>query len=383
MAEARTVAVVGGGAAGFAAALAAASAGARVTMIARAPGATSLYSGAMEIAPQLDVLVHLPHHPLNRLGMDAPKLAAELEEACAGFVAALGRAGLELRGGLRDTGAYADLRGTPANANLVPATVAGGELTALRGRRVAVVGVPEVGEYDAAATAAALRELAGVEAEAVECPVDGLGPGASITDIFGLPAPEPRTRAEAVAYPPGFTGLPEGGFELLAAAPSPHGWRLQLAMTAALSAAGVEVRQSKATGFEASNGVVTALRVGDDSVTADAFVLASGRFIGGGLEKSRSVREPLFGLQVFLDGHPIDEQSVTLHHLEYLSPEPAFRAGLLTDTQLRPLDGDGRPQFQNLRAAGAILGGRDYTDGFGFGVPLATGRLAGVWSARG
>lgn len=377
-----SVAVVGGGLAGFAAALAAAAEGASVTVVARAPGATSLYAGGMEVAPALDVLARRPEHPLNRLGMDAATLGAELAEAAASLVATLGRAGLKLAGAAGESGVYADVRGVPRVANIVPATVAPGELTALRGRRVAVVGIPAVGEYDAAATAKALQELAGVDAEPVECPLDDLGPGASITDLFGRPAPRPRTRAEAIAYPPGFTALPENGFELLAAAPSPHGRRLQQALDGALAAAGVRVVRGAATAFAADGGTITSLEVGSERVTAGAFVLAGGRFIGGGLVKSRVIREPLFGLDVFFDGRPAAEQGVALHHLEYLSPEPAFRAGLLTDAQLRPLDRHGRAPYVNLRAAGAILGGRDYTDGFGFGVPLLTGRLAGRWSVR-
>ena len=44
-------------------------------------------------------------------------------------------------------------------------------------RRVAVIGIPEVGEYDAAATAQTLTDLAAVAAEPVECEVAQLGPG--------------------------------------------------------------------------------------------------------------------------------------------------------------------------------------------------------------
>src|SRR5438105_165122 len=98
----------------------------------------------MEIAPSLEVLANLPDHPLNRLGLGAASLGSELEEACSGLLTTLGRAGLQLRGGVRESGVYADVRGLPRKANIVPATVAAGELTALRGRRVAVVGIPAV-----------------------------------------------------------------------------------------------------------------------------------------------------------------------------------------------------------------------------------------------
>lgn len=379
----RRVLVAGGGLAGFAAAQAAAAAGARVTVAWRAPGATALYAGAMEIAAPLEVLGTQPDHPLNRLGLDQPRLGAELEEACTTFSVAIGRAGLALRGGARDRGRYADLHGRVREASLVPGTVAPGELEALRGKRLAVVGVPAVGEYQAEATAAAIHAATGVDTVAVECEIEGLGPGASVTDLFGRPAPRPQIRAEAIAYPPGFTDLPPTGFELLAAVPSPHGWRLQQAVEAALAALRVEVVRGEITGFETRAGSVLAARLAGRTIEAEAFVLATGRFIGGGLRKEREIREPLLGLTVFFEGGEVSGQAVRLRHLEYLGPEPAFRAGLRTDPELRPLGSDGRPAYRNLRAAGSILGGRDYDDGFGFGVPLVTGRLAGAWSARG
>ena len=74
------VLVIGGGIAGYCAALAARRAGAEVTTVARAPGATALYAGAMEIVDDLDsVLKSEPHHPFSRLGMDSVRLAHELD----------------------------------------------------------------------------------------------------------------------------------------------------------------------------------------------------------------------------------------------------------------------------------------------------------------
>ena len=75
------VLVVGGGIAGYCAALAARRDGAEVTVVARAPGATALYAGAMEIVDDLDSVLRSPYHPLARLGMDAVGLATELDGA--------------------------------------------------------------------------------------------------------------------------------------------------------------------------------------------------------------------------------------------------------------------------------------------------------------
>jgi glycerol-3-phosphate dehydrogenase subunit B len=371
------VVVVGGGFAGYCAALAARRAGAEVTVLARAPGATALYAGAMEVVDDLDAILKTePHHPFTRLGLDAVRLATELDTAIQALHLALEKGGLKFEGGWRTRGLYADIHGLARPANLVPATVAGGELRALAGRRVAVVGVPQVGDYDAASTAQALKELHGIEAFAEDVSIADLPASASLTDLYGRKAPTlARARAASVAYPPGFTGLPPDSFELLASPPSPHGWRLQ--QTIGLGAVKAEV-----SGFESAGGRIAAARAGDRAFRADAFVLATGHHIGGGIRGGRSAAEPLLGLGVFHDGRPASSGGARLRHLEYLDAAAEMRSGLLTDQRLRPLDEDGSVRYANLFAAGAVLGGYDYAGSCGFGVPLLTGWLAGDWATK-
>ena len=376
------VLVVGGGLAGTWAAVTAAQAGAEVVLVSRAAGATALYAGGMEIAPDLEeVMAKEPFHPFTRLYRDHLQLGADLEQVCASLVAELSRAGLPINGDARHRGRYADLHGAARNAQLVPRTVAPGELTALRGRHVAVAAVEGVGDYDAASTAEALAEH-GVKATVVKAPMKGLPVGAALGDLFGHPAPAVRTSADLVAFPPGFVKLPKNGFELLAAAPSPHGWRLHKALEAVLRRARVKVLTGEVTDFRRAGSRLKAALLGEDEMEADSFVLAGGRFIGGGLVKSRLVHEPLLDLAVYYQGEPIEEAYPRLRHLEYIDPAPAFRTGLLTDAELRPVDATGAPAFANLRAAGAVLGGYDYAGGgCGFGVPLLTGWLAGRLAA--
>jgi len=76
------VVVIGGGIAAYCAALGARREGAEVVVLAKAPGATALYSGAMEIVDDLDgVLKSEPNHPLSRLKLDAVRLSTELDTA--------------------------------------------------------------------------------------------------------------------------------------------------------------------------------------------------------------------------------------------------------------------------------------------------------------
>jgi glycerol-3-phosphate dehydrogenase subunit B len=372
-----SVVVIGGGFAGYSAALAARRAGAEVTMVARAPGATALYAGAMEIVDDLEsILGTQPHHPFTRLGLDAVRIATELDSAIQAIRLALEKGGLKLEGGWRGRGFYADIHGLARPGNLVPATVAGGELRALAGRRVAVVGVPEVGDYDAASTAQALKELHGVDAFAEDVSIPNLPMSASLTDLYGRRAPAlSKARAASVAYPPGFTNLPDDSFELLAAPPSPHGWRLQQVI--GLGAVKAEVQS-----FESERGRITAARAGDRLFRADAFVLAAGHHIGGGIRGGRKPSEPLLDLGVFHEGVLASAGGARLRHLEYLDPAAEMQSGLLTDTQLRPLNEEGVAPYTNLYAAGAVLGGYDYAGACGFGVPLLTGWLAGTRAAK-
>jgi glycerol-3-phosphate dehydrogenase subunit B len=372
-----SVVVIGGGFAGYCAALAARRGGAQVTVVARAPGATALYAGGMEILDDLDsVLGTQPHHPFTRLGLDAVRIATELDTAIQAVHLALEKGGLKFEGGWRKRGLYADIHGLARPANLVPATVAGGELRALAGRRVAVVGVPQVGDYDAASTAQALKELHGIDAFAEDVSIPNLPMSASLTDLYGRRAPAlAKARAASVAYPPGFTNLPDDSFELLAAPPSPHGWRLQ--QTIGLGSVNGEVES-----FDSENGRISSARAGDRTFRADAFILATGHHIGGGIRGGRMPAEPLAGLGVFHDGHPASAGGVRLRHLEYLDAAAEMKSGLMTDQQLHPLNEEGVAPYANLYAAGAVLGGYEYAGPCGFGVPLLTGWLAGTLAAK-
>ena len=373
-----SVVVIGGGIAGYTAAMAARRDGANVTVVARAPGATALYAGGMEIVDDLDaILASQPHHPFTRLGIDAVGLATELDNAVTTLQVALAKEGLPFEGTWRSLGQYADIHGLARPANLVPATVRGGELRGLMGKRVAVIGVPEVGDYDAASAAQAMKELHSVEAFAEEVSIQDLPPAAALTDLYGRRAPVPKgIKAESIAYPPGFAKLPDNGFELLAAPPSPHGWRLQQAI-------GLGTVATEITSFDVDAGRVIAARAGDRTFHADAFVLATGRHIGGGLRAGRTTTEPLLGLGVFYDGEPASTLGARQHHLRYLDPAEEMRMGVMTDKRLRPLNEDGAAPYSNLYAAGAVLGGYDYSGPCGFGVPILTGWLTGKFAAKG
>jgi glycerol-3-phosphate dehydrogenase subunit B len=137
------------------------------------------------------------------------------------------------------------------------------------------------------------------------------------------------------------------------------------------------------TGLQLDGNRITAAQTKDKSHRADTFVLATGHHIGGGLRKEHPTREPLLNLGVFHDGKPLAAVAPRLQRVEYIDSADQFESGLATDERLHPLDAAGRVQYENLFAAGAVLGGYEYAGPCGFGVPILTGWLAGRWAARG
>ncbi|WP_436344697.1 glycerol-3-phosphate dehydrogenase subunit GlpB [Natronorubrum sp. FCH18a] len=108
---------------------------------------------------------------------------------------------------------------------------------------------------------------------------------------------------------------------------------------------------------------------------ADQYVLATGGLVGKGVRSERErVFEPLFDCYV---PHASDRYDWFVD--DVFGEQPYARFGLAPDRELRPLDADDEPEFSNLRAAGAVLGGYDFAaEKSGAGVSLATGYVAGT-----
>ena len=132
-----------------------------------------------------------------------------------------------------------------------------------------------------------------------------------------------------------------------------------------------------AIGAEAEDGEVKAVVVASSvrpvRFAADRFVLATGGIYGHGLEMDRAgvVSEPIFHLP--LRGVPrLSDQGDETRGIDAICA-----AGVAVDEALRPVDDAGRPVFENLHAAGALLaGGTGPRIGAGDGVAIGTGYAA-------
>jgi glycerol-3-phosphate dehydrogenase subunit B len=108
---------------------------------------------------------------------------------------------------------------------------------------------------------------------------------------------------------------------------------------------------------------------------AGSFVLATGGFLTGGIDMTYDgiVRERVLGLPV--RGVPGPDER--LFSATYLDHHPMSRAGLAVDDRLRPVDDDGAVVYENVFAAGAVIGGAEpWREKSGEGISLGTGFVA-------
>jgi glycerol-3-phosphate dehydrogenase subunit B len=152
-------------------------------------------------------------------------------------------------------------------------------------------------------------------------------------------------------------------FEIPTPAVSVSGLRIKEVFERHLSQNKVfQLRNSRVEKVEQSEGGTFILHVTCqqkiESIAARAIILASGRFLGGGLSANRqTICEPLFGLPV---RQPASRTQ--WHQPDFFNSKghPVNRAGLEVDEFFRPLANNHKPLFENLFAAGSILAHQDW-----------------------
>jgi len=141
------------------------------------------------------------------------------------------------------------------------------------------------------------------------------------------------------------------------------GLRLNDTFTRGLLAKGVqsfqqyqvlEVSQTSGDPFQVSIG----RNLSKHKIRTKAILLASGRFLGGGLQADRQrVHETVFNLPLH---QPAGRNE--WHRSDFLDPKghPINRAGVEINDAFQPVDRAGSPVYQNLFAAGSILAHQDW-----------------------
>ncbi len=152
-------------------------------------------------------------------------------------------------------------------------------------------------------------------------------------------------------------------FEIPTIPPSVPGLRLKEAFERGLRAKGVRYfSQNRVLSVRAGGDRYFELDIGrkttEDTVQSRGIILASGRFIGGGLYADRQrIKETIFDLPVHQPGN-----RAGWHRRDMLDPRghPVNRAGLEIDDSFRPLNSSHQPAFRTLFAAGSILAHNDW-----------------------
>jgi glycerol-3-phosphate dehydrogenase subunit B len=119
-------------------------------------------------------------------------------------------------------------------------------------------------------------------------------------------------------------------------------------------------------------GIILKTPVGEKFLEANFFVLATGRFFGGGLQAHGDcIVEPLFKL-------PVEQPKIKddWFDYEFLGEMGHLlnRSGIRTNSRLNPIDENGKVLFENLFVAGSILGHHDcLREKSSGGVDISTG----------
>src|SRR5687767_6934881 len=136
--------------------------------------------------------------------------------------------------------------------------------------------------------------------------------------------------------------------EALSPPPSVPGWRLQAKLLQAVQSKGAKVNFQRAIARERAN-TITGIELADGTrVTAKAFVLATGKYVGGGIEATERFVEPVLGCPIWIDhlGERFDTvEPLTLTNAVRQEDQPLLEAGVRVDAEGRPVSEDGSAIF--------------------------------------
>ncbi len=428
--------------AGTVAALRAAERGPDVLLLRKGFGSTGLSSGTIDIAGPVDffpmdpwnalppisaglrtILRTNPLHPYSIIGGGRDRtehLQAALAQACDFLLSKI--PGYALRGSVERHLALPTMFGTAKFCAFAPSSLVAGNLMDMQNARVLVVAINGIPLFRSHICGQALLKycsmhpptaISRVDSTEVFMP-DSATMSATMPFEIARSFDDPRTGERFVEelndkIEPDVThvGLPAllglnnhtEIFEMLSRELQPKVFemlspnipipakRLQMALDAALRNSNVrmvaaEVIDIKKSGKKIESVTVNTMRKARTAV-AKKFIIATGKFSTGGLIGGDFLREPLLGLPVFYDGECVNHTFVRdLLHQDFDKRQPFLSCGIHIDAELRPLNRHNNPAFDNLFAAGSIIGEYDYIrDRCGLGVAILTGYAAGEHAA--
>ncbi len=433
------VIVVGGGMAGAAAALKAAAQGREVLLVRKGHGSSAMSSGTIDVAgpteflpldgwdtlPTIsdrlkDILHSNPLHPYSIVaGGGIEPLRSRIREALDFLFEKIPG----FRGSHDRNMALATVMGTVKFCAFAPSSLVGGDLSQMRDAHLLLVGLSGLSHFRFRTCRLAMEKHSSLHSPQSLSRIDVAeiditrSTDASPTTPFNAARRFDDTRAVEefahalrkqiqpgvthIALPPviGLDNHPEAFerlsgelepevFEMISPNFSAPGHRLQTSLDTAVRKSGVRAVTAEAVEVECDGRLVRNLLLKSmksrRTATAKSYVIATGKFGAGGLVADDFPKEPLLGLPLFADNKRVDEKYIRdLLDWDAEKRQPFLSCGLHVNSSLRPLDAFGEPAYENLFAAGSIIGEYDYvSDKCGFGVAALTGYLAGEKAAE-
>jgi glycerol-3-phosphate dehydrogenase subunit B len=152
-------------------------------------------------------------------------------------------------------------------------------------------------------------------------------------------------------------------------------WLIQKGVTFLLgySVSKAATRGKKCEGIEVFHPPVT------NPYSADCYILATGRFIGGGLKaNNETIFEPIFNLPL---SQPLLREDWFRNSFFGNLPHPIYQAGILTNASFQPVDERGSLALENMWVAGSILANHQAIDEKSReGIEIATGYMAAKYA---
>ena len=391
--------VIGAGLAGMAAALFAVDRGFKTVLVGSTAGEILFASGALDLLGIYPVEQHnhwenpwsgirsliqdWPEHPYARLGLE------NIRHGWNRFLDILHRADLPYRGWPERNVWLPTCAGTAKITQQVPETMWPGIIGLQEKPATLIVDFEGMKDFSAVQMVKTFRSrwpglrsqrlkfpypLKGVDrqnvfmAEALRSPevrarmAETLNSSLEGEELVGLPAILGLRQSQAVAAElEDQIGVPV--FEIPTMPPSVPGLRLGDAIEQELLRCRALLMQGRRAVAINKNGrkcvsVVVQSEQSRETVETRGVVLATGRFLGGGLvAANNTIREALLDLPVHQPGKRQD-----WHFHSFLDPRghPINRAGLEVDDFLRPLEADGGCACENLFTAGSLLAHQDW-----------------------
>ncbi len=157
------------------------------------------------------------------------------------------------------------------------------------------------------------------------------------------------------------------------------GLRLRKAIQMACESRGIQVLKGEVKTVIQEDAHVQALELESNHniirLQAKAYILASGKYLGTGIQAGPRLKENVFDAEL---NCPEEKKSSQLSDADFRNSQDLWKVGVRWNDLFQPFMKSEGKNFQNVFAAGSVLSGYDYIQGrCGAGVAICTGVFAG------